>query len=408
MADSHDMARLAWVQIGLAALAQNFATGLAFGSFGTIVLAIEKEYGAARASSSLAISALVVTLSISAMTLGWLVERVSLRKIMIAGALLSALAFFVASIVTGINALILTYALLLGPATAMLGLVPSMSLATRWANMDRRGLAMGIVNMPAMVMVVPLLMAPVMQHLGLRAAYRIMGLGDLLLIAALLFIQDRPPQAVIPADARRVDAQSPPARTISPLRRPAFWILVVAQGLIVGAGTMKLAHFVPLMIEQGRSFNEANWLLALSGGSGLIGSFLFGILADRIGGVRAMICNALVQAVVWAVFLAPVTLTVLVVDAIIVGACSGGIQGAFGVTIARLFGPENFSKVLGLVSLMTLPFLFGMAPLAGLIYQQTGNYHASMATMIGGLVLAGLVLVPFARHESLAARQAAE
>jgi MFS family permease len=397
MSDAPRMSRAAWSQVALAALGQNLASGLAFGSFGTIVLAIEQDYGAARASSALAISAAIVTLSMTAMVLGQMIDRIAIRTIMIAGALVSALAFLTAGHVHGIVPLIAAYALLLGPGTAMLGIVPTNTLAARWAPLRHRGLAMGIVNMPAMVMVVPLLVVPILQHWGIRVVYQTMACVDFAAIAVLVFVRDVPGVQPCPA-SQATDTPEPSDQP--PTRRAAFWLVGIAQGLIVGAGTVKLAHFIPLLIDQGHSFAEANMLLALSGGAGLVGSFLFGALADRIGGVRAMICNAFVQAVVWTVFLAPVTLPVLVFDAIVVGACAGGIQGAFGVAIARLFGTGNFGRVLGYISLMTLPFLFGMPPLAGLLFEMTGTYRLSMGAMIILLLVAGCILMPVVRRES--------
>jgi MFS family permease len=391
MSDATPMGPAAWSQVALAALGQNLASGLAFGSFGTIVLAIERDYGATRASSALAISATIVTLSITAMVLGQTIHRIAIRTIMILGALVSAAAFLAASRVHTIVPLIATYALLLGPGTAMLGIVPTNTLAARWAPPHHRGLAMGLVNMPAMVMAVPLLVVPILQRWGIRTVYETMGCVDLAAIAVLLFVRNAPNAQAGPAPETRGEA---------PTRRAAFWLVGIAQGLIVSAGTVKLAHFIPLLIDQGHSFAEANMLLALSGGAGLAGAFLFGALADRIGGVRAMICNALVQAVVWSVFLAPVTLPVLVFDAIVVGACAGGIQGVFGVAIARLFGTGNVGRVLGYTSLMTLPFLFGMPPLAGVMFEMTGTYRLPMGAMIVLLIAAGAILMPVVRQEA--------
>lgn len=388
-----------WRQVGIAALAQNVATGLAFGSFGTLVLAIEQEYHASRSVSSLAVSLMIVSLSISASILGRLLETVSIRLVMIGGAALAAAAFALASIAQNATQLLAIYLVLLGPATAMLGVLPAMTLATRWSTLRNRGVALGIVNMPVMVMIVPLVIAPILQGGGIRTVYLLLGAVDLVMLPLLfLLVRDRPAVATrLPGEPAPVLADR--VETAGILRTPAFWFLVVAVGIITGAGTAKLAHFVPLLIGQGRTFGEANLLLALSGGSGLVGSFIFGALSDRIGGTRAMLYNALVQAATWTIFLAPVTMTVLVADAVIVGACGGGIQACLGVALAALFGSKNFSRVFGLMSLFTLPFLFGMTPLTSIIFEATGDYHLSMAVLIGGFLVAAAVFAGLARKE---------
>ena len=387
-----------WLQIGLATLALNAASGLAFGSFGTLILSIEQEYGAGRAVSSLALSLLIVSLSATASLLGRVLERVSIRKTMVAGALTGALGFAAASIAANATQLLAAYLFLLGPATAMLGIVPATTLAQRWASEQRRGLALGIVNMPLLVMVVPLVIAPLLHAEGVRTVYRSLAMVDLMLVPLLIMVRDKAPEPkaieeVCLSAERQVTA-------LDLLCRPSFWLLVVAQGLLVGAGTMKLAHFVPLLIEQGRTFDEANFLLAISGGAGLVGSFAFGLLAGRMGGAKALICNALVQAGMWTIFLAPVNFGVLLADAIVVGACGAGVQAAFCVAISRLSGETAFSLALGLVSLLTLPFLFGLTPLASLLYQHAGNYHLPMGMMIGGFILAAALLTSPMREEA--------
>ena len=387
--------RTDWGQVVLAAVSQNVATSFAFGSFGTLVLAIEKEYGASRSSSSLAISLLVVSLAITASILGRALDRISIRKTMCAGAVLGSIGFILASLVQTPTQLLAVYLLVLGPATAMMGVLPCSALASNWSAPDRRGLALGIVNVPLLVMIVPLALAPLLELDGVRMVYRVLATFDVLLLPLLIFVRD----PVRTATAAMHGDPQPPASTSALLASPRFWILVVAEGLIAGAGIMKLAHFVPLLTEQGRTFTEANTLLAISGGAGILGSFLFGMLADRVGGTLALVCNGLIQAAMWTIFLAPVSFGVLVADAVIVGACGAGVQSAFSVALHGLFGARSFNIALGFASLFALPFLFGLTPLASLLYQASGNYHLPMGMMVGGFVLSAVLFFSQSRQE---------
>lgn len=385
-----------WRQVGIAATALNVATGLAFGSFGTLVLAIEQEYHASRSTSSLLLSLMLVSMSISASLLGKLLESVSIRLVMAGGAGLCAVAFTFASFAQTSDQLLAIYLVLLGPGTAMLGFLPAMTLASRWSTPARRGMALGVINLPVMVMIVPLAIVPVLESEGIRTVYRLLAGIDLLILPLLLMVRDRPPALDLPRPETSLEGK---VEATGIARSPTFWILVFAVGLIVGAGTAKLAHFVPLLIGQGRTFAEANLLLALSGGAGLVGSFAFGWLADRIGGTMAMLLNALVQAATWTILLAPVTMPILVVDAIIVGACGGGVQACLGVALATLFGSRAFSRALGLASLLNLPLLFGMTPLTSLLFEATGNYHVAIGALIGGFLVAALCLSLLPRQE---------
>ncbi|SFS09030.1 MFS transporter [Sphingomonas jatrophae] len=381
-------------QVCLAALAQNVATGLTFGTFGTLVLAIERDLGMSRTASALTMSAMVLTLSLVAAALGRLLERYSLRATMLSGSLAGICGFFVLSLVKEPALLVVIYALVLGPATAMLGVLPSNTLATRWAPAEWRGRALGLVNTPVLVMVAPLAAGWMLSNYGLRATFLTLALAQLCITPFFLAVRDGDEGQLASPDPTQSTLKHPAI-----LSRPAFWIMIVATGLIVGAGTMKIAHLVPLLTEQKRTFAEANLLLALSGGAGLLGSLTFGTLADRFGAAPALIANALLQAGMWTIFLAPVGLGWLIADAVVVGACGGGVQSAFGVLLSNLFGREAFGRAFGLASLFTLPFLFGLSPLAGLLRERTGDYHLPIGVIVGGFIVAGLLLAALVRSE---------
>jgi len=70
-------------------------------------------------------------------------------------------------------------------------------------------------------------------------------------------------------------------------------------------------------------------------------------------------------------------------------------------------GPANFARVFGLMSIATLPFLFGMTPLAGLLYDRSGSYALPVAVTIGLLFVAALVLLPLLAAERRTRRSAA-
>jgi hypothetical protein len=79
-------------------------------------------------------------------------------------------------------------------------------------------------------------------------------------------------------------------------------------------------------------------------------------------------------------------------DAIIVGACGGGVQGAFGVAVVTFFGARAFGRAYSLFQLSTLPFLFGLTPLASVLFERSGSYYLPMAVTIACLAISSLAL----------------
>ncbi len=368
---------------GLAFLMQNAATGLTFGSFGAILLAIEARYQTSRTLSSLGLSLAIVTLSLAAPFLGAvLTKRVSIRASMAAGICLGAVGYALLAVAPSIHALLAIYLFIIGPSLVLFGNLPSNTLVSTWFG-ARPGKAMGLVNMPILVMLTPLAATAILNRLGLSAVFAAVAIAHLCALPFVLLVRDGPfasgksPKPAAPADKILV--------------RPLFWLLSIASGIASGAGVMKMSHLAAIVIGQGYDASFAVQLLAISGAAGLLGSPLLGLLADRIGGLRAMVVNALVQAASFAILLAPIGAPALFVDAIVIGLCGAGIPAAQGVMFSHLFGPNNYGRVLGLMSFATLPFVFGMTPLSSFLFDLSRTYSAPITAVAGLLVGAGAI-----------------
>ncbi|HWV11741.1 MAG TPA: MFS transporter, partial [Sphingobium sp.] len=288
------------------------------------------------------------------------------------------------------------FALLISPGFLLLGVIPSNILASNWF-VRQQGRALGFVTMPVFVMLVPMISAWGLHHYGLTTVLVGVGLAHLLVLPLMPFVIDRPeqigqqPLGHTDAIARAETQQVVPWRTL--LTRPALWLVTLAVGIVVGGGVLKAAHMVPLIMGQGWSLEEASFLFAVSGGTGILGAMAFGWLADKFGPGRALAANSVVQGLVWFIFLQPAPYWLLVVDAVIVGACGGGIAAAQGVLLTRLFGPRNFAQVMGMVTMFTVPFTFGAAPLASALFDATHSYWTPIALQIAGFALAAVIFL---------------
>ena len=292
--------------------------------------------------------------------------------------------------------MIATYALFIGPAAALMGSMAANVLVTRWFS-GNQGKAFGLVNLPLGMMVVPIVAAHVLEQYGLQVLYLVSGLALLLIIPAAWVLVDHPQDIGQRAEDSRLqrDAVTPPMSPVSVwslLRRLELWGIGVALGIIIGAATMKQAHLVPLLREQGHSLQLASTLLALTSGAGAVGSILIGWLADRFGGLSILLANATLQAMMWLVFLFPASVSLLVFDAIVMGACGGGVSAAQGVLISRYFGTANFGRALGIIGLIAAPFMLGLNTVAGVVHDQTGSYREPVVLIIAATAFAAMVL----------------
>ena len=387
----------------LAFLIMNLAIGLTYGSFGALLLPMEAHFATNRAVVSLAISLVVLNSGLLAPVIGTLIGRFSIRGIMVVGASLATIGYVALAWAQTGAQMLLCFGLAIGPGMALLGPLPCFTLVSNWYARGQ-GTALGIIGMPILVMALPLIVVAAMPAVGLRGMILLLAAGYASTIPLVLAVIDRPDQ--IGQQAKGLDggpAPDRPAETAVTLvqlfRSPMFLAMIVGSGLIVGAGVAKTVHLMPLLVEEGWDIGRAALLLSISGGTGVIGSLLFGWLADRFNAGYTLALSSLVQAGVWVILIAPVRFELLVLDAIAIGVCSGGFISAKGVLISRLFGGENFARVMGASGLATLPFLFGMPPLAGLLRQWTGSYAVAVAVFVAGFIVAAACLGLLGRRE---------
>jgi MFS family permease len=387
---------LGWRMVVIATLTQNAAVGLTFGAYGTMVLTIEQRFATTRTFSALGISLTVLMLSLGAPVVAWLLRRISIRTTMTLGALLAAMGYLLLPLANGIGAFLAVFGLLVSPGVVLLGVMPSNILASNWF-IRGQGRALGFVTMPVFVMIVPMIASWTLEHHGMNMVLIGLGVAHLAVLPATPFVIDRPemigqrPLGYEDAAEAGVPTETAPLSAL--LRSSTFWLATVAIGIAVGGGILKAAHLVPLVMGQGLPLEQASFLFAISGGTGIVGAIAFGWLADRLGPGTALALNCLIQAVVWFVFLQPVSYWLLILDAVIVGACGGGLAAAQGVFLQRLFGPANFARAMGMVTLLTVPFTFGISPAASWLFDLTGSYWLPIAIQIGGFGIAALLFV---------------
>ena len=401
----------AWRTLALAFLAQNFAIGLSIGSFGVSVLAIQSEFNTSRTLASLGGSLEILMMGALGPLVAILMERFTIRGTMLAGVVLGSIGYVALWAAPNIWVFLAAYALLVGPGVVMAGNLPGSTLVTNWFPVDT-GRAIGLMMMPLFIMLVPLASTPVIEALGLRNLYLVLAAVNLLMFPLLLLVKDRPPAAELaslePEGTPLAPAPDPgvvlPIKQI--LMRVDFWILVAGLGVLNGSGMVKISHLVALVAEQGRSINEATLLLTVSGGAGVVGSLVFGWLADRIGGPLALMINGLIQAATWTIFFLHPGMPLLFVDATLMGICGAGVFSAYLVTLVGLFGRASLARALGLAGIFAMAATFAAPPVAGLLYDVSGNYGTMLTTISTACFVAALCMGALAFRGRGAARVA--
>jgi MFS family permease len=384
---------------------QNITVGCIWGSFSVLLGAVETRLGVGRELSTLAVPVVNLATAALAPVAGALAARYSLRSLMLLGAALSVSGFAVLALTASYPLYLAAFGLLLGPGMAV-GVVLPATLVTRWYHVNR-GRALGLVSVPIVVALVPLISTWMLQYHGLPAAYATLCALSVVSLIANFFIVDRPPTTdSAPVAGDMTGAQGPvasDAMTMAKLlRSPVFWSLMLAYIASVTGSIVITSQMVPVARTWGISATLAATLISVQSFAGITGTVLFGWVADRLGGALALAILVFDAAVLWTLLLLQPAFPAAVVIVALIGVHGAGAIPVLSVALSETFGRESFSRAYGLVNLVNLPFAVVSVPAAAMVYAHTGSYAGAIVGEAAFLAL-GCLLVLLARRGRAAA-----
>lgn len=174
------------------------------------------------------------------------------------------------------------------------------------------------------------------------------------------------------------------------LRRPAFWLLSAAFGLMASNHFMLVSFFIPLFIERGASPGLAVAAAATVGPFQVAGRLLLTLGEARVGSWRAtaVMLGSLVAAaaVLWAAGLAPMLIFGF---AALQGVAVGLMSVLRPLLTAETLGSEGFGAISGAIAIAPLAGT-ALAPLAGaVLFQAWGATGLTIAALAMALAATG-------------------
>ena len=383
--------------LGIATTAQNLAIGITFGAYGLLIADLAEAFDAGRSQLSLGIALVSLVMGLCAPALGLLLDRWSIRGTMLLGTGLAATGFLLAAGASSLSVFLLSYGLIVGAGIAGFGVLPAGKLAANWFP-HATGRALGIVSLPILVAVGPPLFGWILEVSDWRALLRGFALACLCLAPLLLLLRDQPPGAEsVSSHSAGAAARSPGEGWRSALADGRLWLLVLIGGAMFSGGIVLVTHVVQHALQLGVSLPQASLLLSVNGLAAIAGAALFGWLADRLRPTGALAINLALQALAWPVLIMQDSLVGLALATAVLGLCGGGAHPALSTLLGRIYGARRFGTMLGLLTLLVIPFNFGAAPIAGLFFDLAGSYTPAFV-LLSTLALVGLLLVLLLRR----------
>jgi len=356
----------------------------------TIMPALEAEFVTSRAVTSLPFTMNMIGFAVGNLVIGQIIDRFGVTLSVMAAAICSALAFFLATLAGDIYLLAAIH-LLLGFGTAA-GFGPLITDISHWF-LKQRGIAVALIASGNYLAggIWPLFLSDILAEDGWRAAYLSLSVVTLCIILPLaLLLQRRLPEAGHEIAARQVTQNIQKTR-ISPLRLQI--LLSIAGVACCVAMSMPQVHIVSYCVGLGYGPAVGAEMLSLMLFGGVVSRIASGLIADHIGGIRTLLLGSFAQGIALVMYLPFDGMASLYVVSLIFGLSQGGIVPSYALVVREFLPPKEAGARIGFVIMMTI---IGMALggwMSGWIYELTGSYQAAFINGIAWNALnLGIVL----------------
>ena len=373
-------------------------------TFGLFVTPLEREFGWSRSQIAFAPAFGTVLAAILAPFIGFAVDRLGVRPLMVVAGLVGAVIYSLLGQLGTIWQFYLLFGLLFAVMVPGVGQMGSNISITRWF-VRRRGRAMGMVMMGASgggMIFVPV-QSFLIDSFGWRAAYSIMAAFPLLLISIPVYflmisnpeqlgIAKHPELQPVPAGAEGGPQTSEPMWSLGEaVRTRTFWqtLFGVMLGGVVVSGYF--THAVPHMENLGFSRAVVATIWATFFAVGVVAKFLWGFITEKTTVRWALVLLFLGEGLGLFLLLTAQSPRDLFVYAGVTGFCHGPFLQLMAQVWGDYFGRNSIGRIYGAVQPVVV--LAGAAGplLGGFLFDLFGNYQLFLRLLMGMAWFAALV-----------------
>jgi len=361
-------------------------------TFGVFLKPIMADMGWQRSTASFALSFGGICSALTVPVLGRMMDRWSIRRVALPGLVIYTFAMCLLGLSPKSLVIFTLLFALAEAASAVQTPIGYAKAISAWFD-RRRGMALGIamsgVGLGGFIM--PQLAQMLIERVGWRGAYPILGLLTLAIAFPLVAVWIREPR---PGEGERravtaADATGLTVRGAAGTRR--FWLMGAAFFLVAIAINGTVAHVVPLLTDHGVSAASAAAIMGIFGLATMAGRLFAGYLVDRI----------------FAPFVATVFFLAPIVGFMLLSSASGALPGIgvillglglgteidlIAFLVSRYMGQRAFGEIYGYCFM-----IFGLGSsagrfLGGFLYDLAGSYNPALIGAAGALV-AAVILV---------------
>jgi MFS family permease len=363
----------AWIRLCVAVVLGTIGS-VGMWSYVVALPPVQADFGILRADASLPYTMAMIGFAFGGVAMGRLADRYGIVVPAIAGTLLTALGFLGAAYAPNIWVLSAAHVVIGFGCSGTFG--PIVSDMSHWFR-KRRGIAIGIAscgNYAAGAIWPPIIQYFIEGH-GWRATHIGIGIFCLITMVPLALMLRRPS----PVEHVDLSGAGEAHGTLGLKPNTLQALLAIAGIACCVAMAMPQVHIVAYCADLGYGPARGAEMLSLMLGLGLIARVASGSIADKIGGLAALLIGSGLQAFALLLYLGFNGLTSLYVVSGLFGLFQGGIIPMYAVIVREYFPPKEAGTRVGIALMFAL---FGMALggwMSGAIFDFAGSYRAAFA-----------------------------
>jgi MFS family permease len=360
----------AWVRLFIALILGTIGS-VGMWSYVVALPPVQADFGILRNAASMPYTAAMLGFAFGGVAMGRLADRYGIVVPAISGTLLTAIGFVAAGYAPNIWVLVIAHVVIGFGCSGTFG--PIVSDMSHWFK-KRRGIAIAIASCGNYAS--GAIWPPIIQYFIEVSDWRMthIGVGLFCLVSMVpLSLMLRRPS---PVDHAEIGASG--GRGTLGLKPNTLQALLAVAGIACCvAMSMPQVHIVAYCVDLGYGPARGAEMLAVMLGLGLIARVASGSIADRIGGLAALLIGSALQAFAILLYLGFNGLTSLYVVSGLFGLFQGGIILMYAVIVREYFPPRDAGTRVGIALMFAL---FGMALggwMSGAIFDLTGSYRAA-------------------------------
>ena len=387
------------------------SSGPVWSGVGVWIKALELHFGWSRAQLTGAFSMAQLEGSIIGPLMGYMIDRLGPRRMVLIGLIITGLGFLLFSRTSNIFIFYLSYGMIM-LGTAAGTWLPFMSVVNRWF-VRRRGMAMAIAAegspLGGLVLLPILAWAVTPGHHGWSVTAQWIGVAFLCMawpMSQLIRVRpedyglrpdgDPPDQAV--REAVRPVRRTPPPDQLQftgrqAIRTPAFWLITFGHAFSSILFATLTVHLVPMLTDRGLSLQAGANMFSMVMGVAAVFQLIGGYAGDRLPKNAVIAFFGFIQAGGFLMAVLVDSLPMAILFAITFGAGFGGRNPLTTAIRGDYFGERAFATITGLSSAPMYALMLAAPLFAAFMFDATKSYTLSFL-IIGSLgVMSGVLFL---------------